>query len=615
MQPSDEIKSRLDIVDIIKEYIQLKPVGSNFSALSPFNREKTPSFIVSPEKQIWHCFSSGKGGDIITFIMEIEGVNFVEALRILAPKAGVSLRRQNPEMVSRRNRLLDIMEVVSNFYHQNLLNSKNAEVARKYLKERQLTDETLIDWKIGFSIDSWDDAVNVLKKRGYKDNEIIEAGLANKKKEGYGIYNRFRDRVMFPISDINGNIVAFSARIRPDKEDGSVMGKYINSPQTLIYNKSRIVFGLDKAKLEIKNNNLAVIVEGQMDVVTAHQNGFKNVVASSGTALTNEQIKLIKRYTNNIAFAFDMDNAGQIATDRAIRESMAMDMNIRVIVLPSGKDPDDFLKKNPEKWKELVEKADNVMSYYFDKVFSNIDINNVEGKRDAVRNILPIINRLKSLVEKDFWLKQLSQKIDIEERYLRETLASIENKKISYVKKETIFNQNQSLDKNKIIKKELSNEEKKSEFLISFLIKFPIFLEYASKNIDINLICGDISKLLYNNLIIYYNTKNSDFKFDEFKEYLNNEALEDINERNNQLKLLNKLVVFGERRFEGIKKEDAKNEILNILISIKREYLRKAIKTTEKQLKVAEKNNNDKDIEILMLKLKRIFKELKKLDS
>ncbi len=615
MQPSDEIKSRLDIVDIIKEYIQLKPVGSNFSALSPFNREKTPSFIVSPEKQIWHCFSSGKGGDIITFIMEIEGVNFVEALRILAPKAGVSLRRQNPEMVSRRNRLLDIMEVVSNFYHQNLLNSKNAEVARKYLKERQLTDETLIDWKIGFSIDSWDDAVNVLKKRGYKDNEIIEAGLANKKKEGYGIYNRFRDRVMFPISDINGNIVAFSARIRPDKEDGSVMGKYINSPQTLIYNKSRIVFGLDKAKLEIKNNNLAVIVEGQMDVVTAHQNGFKNVVASSGTALTNEQIKLIKRYTNNIAFAFDMDNAGQIATDRAIRESMAMDMNIRVIVLPSGKDPDDFLKKNPEKWKELVEKADSVMSYYFDKVFSNIDINNVEGKRDAVRNILPIINRLKSLVEKDFWLKQLSQKIDIEERYLRETLASIENKKISYVKKETIFNQNQSLDKNKIIKKELSNEEKKSEFLISFLIKFPIFLEYASKNIDINLICGDISKLLYNNLIIYYNTKNSDFKFDEFKEYLNNEALEDINERNNQLKLLNKLVVFGERRFEGIKKEDAKNEILNILISIKREYLRKAIKTTEKQLKVAEKNNNDKDIEILMLKLKKIFKELKKLDS
>ncbi len=615
MQPSDEIKSRLDIVDIIKEYIQLKPVGSNFSALSPFNREKTPSFIVSPEKQIWHCFSSGKGGDIITFIMEIEGVNFVEALRILAPKAGVSLRRQNPEMVSRRNRLLDIMEVVSNFYHQNLLNSKNAEVARKYLKERQLTDETLIDWKIGFSIDSWDDAVNVLKKRGYKDNEIIEAGLANKKKEGYGIYNRFRDRVMFPISDINGNIVAFSARIRPDKEDGSVMGKYINSPQTLIYNKSRIVFGLDKAKLEIKNNNLAVIVEGQMDVVTAHQNGFKNVVASSGTALTNEQIKLIKRYTNNIAFAFDMDNAGQIATDRAIRESMAMDMNIRVIVLPSGKDPDDFLKKNPEKWKELVEKADNVMSYYFDKVFSNIDINNVEGKRDAVRNILPIINRLKSLVEKDFWLKQLSQKIDIEERYLRETLASIENKKISYVKKETMFNQNQSLDKNKIIKKELSNEEKKSEFLISFLIKFPIFLEYASKNIDINLICGDISKLLYNNLIIYYNTKNSDFKFDEFKEYLNNEALEDINERNNQLKLLNKLVVFGERRFEGIKKEDAKNEILNILISIKREYLRKAIKTTEKQLKVAEKNNNDKDIEILMLKLKKIFKELKKLDS
>src|SRR6056297_561188 len=247
MQISEEIKSRLDIVDVIKEYVQLKPVGSNFSALSPFNREKTPSFMVSPEKQIWHCFSSGKGGDVITFIMEMEGVSFVEALRILAPRAGVTLQKQDPQKASKRNKLLDITQIAVNFYHQNLMESDAAEPARKYLQERGLTQDTLIEWQIGFSPNSWEDLVSVLRRRGYKDEDIVAAGLANRRKQGTGIYNRFRDRIMFPINDFYGNPVAFSARVRPDKEEEEVLGKYINSPQTLIYDKSKIIFGLDKA--------------------------------------------------------------------------------------------------------------------------------------------------------------------------------------------------------------------------------------------------------------------------------------------------------------------------------------------------------------------------------
>lgn len=607
MQISDEIKSRLDVVDVIKEYIQLKAVGSNFSALSPFGHEKTPSFMVSPEKQIWHCFSTGKGGDIITFIMEVEGVSFVEALRILAPKAGVVFKQQNPAITSERNRLLDVMEVASNYYHHILFQSNRADFARKYLKERDLSKETIMDWKIGFSVEAWSDLVDVLKKRGYKDNEIVKAGLANQRKNSNGIYNRFRDRIMFPISDVNGSVVAFSARVRPDKEADEIMGKYINSPQTLIYNKSRIVFGLDKAKIPIRNEDLAVVVEGQMDVITAHQNGFKNVVASSGTALTSDQLKLIKRYTNNIAFSFDMDNAGQIATDRAIKEAMTMDMNIKVIILPNGKDPDDFLKKDPEKWKDLVKNAKHAMDYYFDKVFFSVNIKDIDGKREATKIILPIINRLKNLVEKDFWLKKFSQKIDIEERYLRETLANIDKEKDSFdLRKEEKSGAGVANSTSNEVE-QLTDEEKKSEYLLSILIKFPVFLSYASKEIDDNLIFGENNRLLYNNLIVYYNNNESIFNFDDFKKSL---GLQDFKNKKNQFNLLYKLVVFGDREFLDTTEIDAKTKILNILILLKRKYLKNIMKTLSNQMSQAESDGNKEKLEQLTLKFIEISKKL-----
>lgn len=602
MQPSDEIKSRLDIVDIIKEYIQLKAVGSNFSALSPFNNEKTPSFMVSPEKQIWHCFSSGKGGDLISFVMEIEGINFVEALRILAPKAGVTLQRQDPKLASERNRLLDIMEVASNYYHQVLFSSNQSEYARNYLKERQLTEETLIDWKVGFSIDSWNDLVDFLRKRGYKDAEIVKAGLANQKKGSYNLYNRFRDRVMFPISNVNGDIVAFTARVRPDKEEGEIMGKYINSPQTLIYNKSKIIFGLDKAKIEIRSSDLAVVVEGQMDVVTAHQNGFKNVVGSSGTAFTEDQLRLIKRYTNNIAFAFDMDNAGQIATDRAIKGAMAMDMNIKVLILPEGKDPDDFLKKDPQEWQNLVDNAKSSMSYYFDKIFSAVDMESVDGKREVVKKILPIINNLKNLVEKDFWLKKLSQDVGVDEKYLREALNGIENQRGRYNKEEVVREEKEV--------RKISDEEKKEEYLLTVLIKFPIFLEHVVTNIDKALIFGENNKLLYNSLIIYYNDEKSTFNFEDFKKYL---ELSDLENKNEQIKLLDKLVISAEGNFEELNEKEAKKEILNIIILLKKGYLKKVIKTIERQMSIAEKDNNKEEIEKLTLKLIEVSKKIRNL--
>ncbi|MFA6551593.1 MAG: DNA primase, partial [Patescibacteria group bacterium] len=316
MDQKDEIKSRLDLVEVIREYVQLKAVGVNFQARCPFHREKTPSFVVSPERQIWKCFGCGKGGDVFSFIMEMEGLSFIEALRELAPKAGIELKRHNPQEISKRNRLLDIMELAVKYYHKLLIEAPSAKPALAYLKNRGLSDDMIEKWQIGYSPESWDSILNFLKAGGYSEQEIFLSGLTVKKENANSYYDRFRGRIMFPINDYNGSPVAFSARVSPEREAAEKMGKYINSPQTPIYDKSRILFGLDKAKQFIRENEAAIIVEGQMDAISSHQAGVKNVVASSGTAFSAEQIKLIKRYTDNILFSFDSDAAGELATNR-----------------------------------------------------------------------------------------------------------------------------------------------------------------------------------------------------------------------------------------------------------------------------------------------------------
>ena len=306
MQPSEEIKSKLDIVEVIRDYIKLQQAGANWRAQCPFHREKTPSFMVSQERQIWHCFGCGKGGDVFSFVQDIEGLSFVEALRLLAPKAGVTLKRQDPKLVSQRNRLLDIIDLSRRYFHKLLMESPSAKMAREYLAGRGLKTEDLEEWQIGYSPDSWDTILNFLKSRGYKENEIFLAGMVIKGQNRPGFYDRFRGRIMFPINDVNGNTVAFTARVSPEKEKEEKMGKYINSPQTQVYDKSNILFGLDKARMEIKKADKVILVEGQMDAITAYVNDFKCVVASSGTALTEEQVKILKRYTNNLIISYDI---------------------------------------------------------------------------------------------------------------------------------------------------------------------------------------------------------------------------------------------------------------------------------------------------------------------
>lgn len=596
---------------MIREYLPLKPAGMNFRAKCPFHQEKTPSFMVSPDKQIWHCFGCQKGGDIFSFIQEIEGIDFVEALRMLAPKAGVTLRRQDPKLASQRNRMLDILEMSRKYFYYNLLNSPTAAKAREYLKERSLSEETIEEWQIGYSSDSWDSIIKLLKSKGFKENEILLSGMIVKSQNSSRFYDRFRARIMFPINDINANTVAFSARVSPEKEAEEKMGKYINSPATQIYDKSKILFGLDKAKMNIKKEDLAIIVEGQMDVISAHQAGFKNVVASSGTALTADQIQILKRYTQNIAIAFDMDEAGAMAADRGIREAMKAEMNIKVIEVPHGKDPDDCIRQDPAAWQEAVKSAKPMMQYYFDQTLAGKDLSQVENKRAVSQFLLPIISRLGNRIEQDFWLKALAEALAVKEEILREAI------------------QKQSAPRQpKVASKETeakptsakNRDEKMSELMLALIFRFPELLDYVINNIQLEHVQGVHNQGLYKSLINYYNiiitnaTGGSDgspiLVYSDFKDWLSSDGAKDNILGADQLQMLNQLVFIGDKEYTELSFDLAKNELIRIVLFLKKVNLLKRMKDIEGLIAKAEKRSEPKELSALMEELKILSEEM-----
>lgn len=629
MQPSDEIKSKLDIVDLIRDYIPLRAAGVNFRALCPFHHEKSPSFTVSPEKQIWHCFGCGKGGDIFSFVMEMEGLSFVEALRDLASKAGVTLKREDVQLSSKRNRLLDIMDFASRYYHKILLESQEAEAIRKYLTSRGLEEETIERWQIGYSPDSWDDLINLAKSKGFNENEIFLAGLSVKKEGTSRFYNRFRGRIMFPINDINGNVVAFSARVNPEKEKEEKMGKYINSPGTLIYDKSKILFGLDKAKREIKKQDLAIIVEGQMDAITAHEEGYANAVASSGTALTSEQIILLKRFTANIALAFDMDKAGELAADRGVKEALKAEISAKIIELPTGKDPDECIKNDKEGWKKAVKEAKPVIEYYFNKIFANLDMEKEEDRRRAAKTLLPILAQSGSKIEQNFWLKKLSQAIDVKEEILFEALSKMLSSAPAPIKGE-----GEAEEKSKII---ISRAEMISELLLVLTLKFPQLIEYAINHIRPDHIVGEGAKSLYGEFIIYYNNiidnwtqeggeaNQPQISYWGFKKWLSdseklgrNQKIDDNKKENkegeSQLLLLDKLVILGDKDFYDYDVNQAKSEIIKVITSLKKYYLGERRKDIKKLIAQAEDEGDENYLKDLLEEFKVISDEIRELE-
>lgn len=419
-QITDQIKDRVDIAELAREYVpELKKMGINWKARCPFHQEKTASFVVSSDKQIWHCFGCGKGGDIFGFIKEIEGIEFVDALRLLAKKAGVKLQAQDPRVESERGRLYDILRLSARWQQAVLEKSQSAQAGRDYLAQRQVRPETRAAWLLGWAPEGWDGLSKYLASRGYRQDEIIKAGLASKNERG-DLYDRFRGRVMFPVFDSHGNVLGFSGRKLKEDDLG---GKYINTPETAVYHKSEVLYGLNFAKDAIRRADLAIVVEGNMDCLSSHQAGVTNAVAASGTALTGGQIKLIKRLTKNIALAFDPDSAGQAALGRGLESAWQEDMNIKVISLPAGQDPDAVVRQDPARWAELVSRPENFMDWLFAKAEKESDLASVEGKKSLAKTIMPWLGRIPDIIEQTHYLQILAGKVNVDEDILRAYLA------------------------------------------------------------------------------------------------------------------------------------------------------------------------------------------------
>jgi DNA primase len=429
MSAIDDIKQRLDIVDITGSYLKLEKAGRNFKTLCPFHQEKTPSFFIFPDRQSWRCFGCGAGGDVFAFVMKKEGIDFGETLKLLADKAGVSLERKRDVIETKlTDRLYQINEAAVQYYHRLLIEAPEAGAARDYvMKKRGLTRNTIDDFKLGFS--TGEGLKKYLTERGYNEKELLTLRLLGEK-EGR-TYDFFRHRLMFPIWDIRGRVVGFGGRALDDSQP-----KYLNSPQTPIFDKSSILYGIDRAKGAIRDKHLAVIVEGYMDVITAHQYGYANVVGSMGTALTEKQLNVLKKLTRSLAFALDPDIAGDAATLRAIevaRRSLDRDdlemptwlgttsklkADLKIIPLPQGKDPDVLIKEEPESWQQLVDHALPLMEHILAVTASRLDLSKPEEKSRASEQLLPLIAELDDEVQREYYLGKLASLLGISEKTL-----------------------------------------------------------------------------------------------------------------------------------------------------------------------------------------------------
>ncbi len=428
MTDTQAIKDRIDIVALIQEYVPLKKAGINWKANCPFHNEKSPSFMVHSEKQIWHCFGCSKGGDIFSFIQEMEGLDFPGALKLLAARAGVQLENIRPAAeTSQRNRLLEINETAANFFHRFLLEIPASKPAREYLVDRGLTEATIRAWRIGFAPDQWELLTKYLLKKGFGIDDIVASGLTIKKDDASttnlrGFYDRFRGRIMFPLSDAQGTVLGFTGRVLVETEQSG--GKYVNTPETPVFNKSKMLFGLPQAKTFIKSQNLAVLVEGQMDVISCHQAGMQNVVAASGTALTEGQLRILKRYTSNLAMAFDADSAGIRAGGRGADLALAEGFNVLVIQIQGAvaKDADECLKKAPDVWFKAVKDAREVMEWYFALQSSKLTSSVPRERQQAADLLLEKIAVIPHAIEQEQWLRRLGETVGAELGLLREEL-------------------------------------------------------------------------------------------------------------------------------------------------------------------------------------------------
>ena len=450
-----ELKSRTDIVDVISSYVHLKRAGRNMQGLCPFHNEDTPSFSVSPEKNMFHCFGCKASGDVITFIMRIENIEYLEAIRLLAQRAGLEIPESSAkdEGISRlRNRIYEANREAAKFYNQQLYSLQGAK-ALKYLYNRGLTDTVIRHFGLGYSPSSRFELLNHLRSKGFKDDELVKANLVNVSKKGKGYYDSFSDRVMFPIIDLRGNVIAFGGRVMA----ADVQPKYLNTSDTPVFSKKNNIYALNFAKKKIKNDRI-ILVEGYMDVIAMHRTGFEETVATLGTALTKEQAKIISRYCREVVICYDSDNAGRQATERAIDIFRSVGLNIKILTVPNGKDPDEFMKtygdEGHSRFSYLLSKCGNDIEYRIDKLRSKYDIDDTEQKVQFLTECAKILAVIENSIEKEAYIQQLSDECRIERSAVAEQIQKYVNNNKAEEKKQYKREMREISAKNDIIEAE-----------------------------------------------------------------------------------------------------------------------------------------------------------------
>lgn len=432
MDAVEEVKSRLGIEDVIAEYVELKRAGRNYKGLSPFSAEKSPSFVVSPEKQIWHDFSSGKGGDMFSFVMEMEGLDFKAALELLARKAGVDMEQfrgsaGGRDNAKRKERLYAANELAAKFYQVQFSRSK---VALEYaLGKRKFNKETALEWQLGYSPNTGTAVCDFLISKGYKPDEIRDVGLSVARRYGPkdGLADMFRGRLMIPLHDPQGRVIGFTARLLEDAQPlsagangstGRDAPKYINTPQSPLYDKSRHVYGLHLAKESIRKTKYVVLVEGNLDVISSHQAGVRQVVATAGTAMTEQHLKALSKFTGDIRLSYDQDKAGMNATERAVGVASKVGVSLSMITIPSGKDPDELIKQDAQIWRDVIEKHQYALDWLIDRYTAILDIGSAQGKRQFSDVLLPVVRGLQDSVEQDHYLQLIATTIGVRQEAL-----------------------------------------------------------------------------------------------------------------------------------------------------------------------------------------------------
>ncbi|MDO8471035.1 MAG: DNA primase [bacterium] len=421
----DTIKERLDIAEIISGYVKLEKAGTSFKARCPFHNEKTPSFFVSPARQSFYCFGCGAKGDIFTFVEEVEGLDFRGALKLLAEKAGVEIEYRGGESKTEKDKILNVLEEATKFFEKEL--AENG-AARHYIAGRGISKETIKDWRIGYAPAEWRSLYDHLKNLGHSKEIIFKAGLVktsdgNANKEPYDV---FRDRVIFPLADSNGSIIAFSGRALAQETEP----KYLNSPDTILFTKSEVLYGLDRAKDQIRKQDYAVLVEGQIDLVLSHQSGVKNSVASSGTAITGAHLERLKRFSSRIIMAFDGDLAGERAAEKASGLGIALGLEVKVANLPEGLDPAEVVRQNPQEWKNLLRKSLPTVEFFFNKIEEREKDARKLGKQIEKR-ILPMIKLIGSAIEQSHFISMLAKRTGIKEEIFWEDLKKAKKPELS----------------------------------------------------------------------------------------------------------------------------------------------------------------------------------------